>query len=113
MRTGQPSTQKWITTTPTVLDGKPRVKDTRLGVHFLAAQVVDGESDPQAIAEQYDISTEAVRAAVDYYQSNPEKMASIERQRKALCEEAERNPAIPTTPAELEAFGTKTRSVSD
>ena len=108
MTAGQPSTQKWITTTPTVLEGKPRVQDTRLGVHFLATQVET--SDPQTVAERYEIPVEAVRAAVEYYRSNPETMASIERQRDALFEEAETHPAIPTTPAELEAFATNTRS---
>jgi len=113
MTVGQSSTEEWITTTPSVLDGKPRVKNTRLGVHFLATQVLEGEEDPYAVAEKYGVSGEAVRAAVDYYQSNPEKMASIERQRKALFEEAEQNPGVPTSPAELAEYGTKTRSASD
>ena len=113
MSTEQPSTTTWITTSPTVLDGKPRVKDTRLGVHFIVTQIISGNSGVEAVADQYSLPVEAVQAAVDYYHSHPEKMEAIDRQRTALVEEAKRNPAVPTTPSELADFGNGTRSASD
>jgi len=113
MTAAQPSTEEWITTSPTVLDGKPRVKNTRIGVHFLATQIVEDESDPDTVASQYGIPSEAVQAAVDYYYNHPEKMAAIDRRRAALFEDAEQNSTIPTTPEELADLASGARSTSD
>lgn len=113
MAVEQPATTEWITSSPTVIDGKPRVKGTRIGVHFLATQVTARDQSASEVADSFDIPVAAVEAAVDYYQSHPEMMASIERRREGLLEEAERNPAVPTTPEELAAFGTENRSASN
>lgn len=113
MAVEQPSTKEWITSSPTVIDGKPRVKDTRIGVHFLATQVTERDRSASEVADRFDIPEAAVEAAVEYYRSHPEMMASIERRREGLLKEAERNPAVPTTPEELAAFGTENRSSSD
>lgn len=113
MSVEQPSTKEWITSSPTVIDGKPRVKGTRLGVHFLATQVMEDNCSASGVSERYDIPVEAVEAAMEYYHSHPEMMDSIERQRDGLLEEAERNPSVPTTPEELAEFTTESRSVSD
>jgi len=113
MSVEQPSTKEWITSSPTVIDGKPRVKGTRIGVHFLATQVVEGGRSPSSVAESYDIPVAAVNAAVEYHRTHPDRMDSLERRREGLLEEAERNPAVPTTPEELAEFATESRSVSD
>jgi uncharacterized protein (DUF433 family) len=113
MSVEQPSTTEWITSSPTVIDGKPRVKGTRLGVHFLATQVVDDDCSASDVSARYNIPVEAVEAAVEYYDNHPELMNSIERQQESLFEEAERNPRVPTTPEELATFATESRSSSD
>jgi uncharacterized protein (DUF433 family) len=113
MAVEQPSTKEWITSSPTVIDGKPRVKGTRIGVHFLATQVTERDRSASEVADRFDIPVAAVEATVEYYQSHPEMMASIERRREGLLEEAERNPAVPTTPDELAEFGTDGRPTSD
>jgi hypothetical protein len=89
------------------------VKGTRLGVHFLATQVVDDDYSVSDVSTQYDIPVAAVEAAVEYYHSHPELMDSIERQRESLLEEAERNPSVPTTPEELATFASESQSASD
>mgnify|MGYP000297070879 CR=1 FL=1 len=113
MSVEQPSTTEWITSSPTVIDGKPRVKGTRLGVHFLATQVVGDDCSASDVSTRYDIPVAAVEAAVEYYHNHPELMDSIERQRENLLEEAERNPRVPTTPEELSTFATESPSASD
>jgi len=113
MAVEQPATTEWITSSPTVIDGKPRVKGTRIGVHFLATQVTERDRSASDVADSFDIPAAAVEAAVEYYQSHPALMASIERRREGLLEEAERNPTVPTTPEGLAEFGTETRSTSD
>lgn len=113
MAVEQPATKEWITSSPTVIDGKPRVKGTRIGVHFLATQVTERDRSASEVADRFEIPVAAVEATVEYYQSHPEMMASIERRREGLLEEAERNSAVPTTPEELAEFGTDGRPTSD
>lgn len=106
-------TPDWITSTPTVLGGKPRVKNRRLGVHFLATQVIDGEDDPEVVADRYDVPVEAVRAAVSYYYEHSEEMEDINRRRGEVLEEARNNPSVPTTPEELADLASGAQSASD
>jgi len=107
------SAEKWITSTPSVLDGKPRVKNRRLGVHFLATQVVDGGDEPEEVADRYSVPVEAVRAAVSYYYAHPDEMAAIEQRRTQILQEAHADPSVPTTPQELANFASGAQSVSD
>lgn len=106
-------TREWITSTPTVLDGKPRVKNRRLGVHFLATQVVNDGDEPAAVAARYDVPVEAVRAAVSYYREHPQEMAGIEYRRARLFEDAQADSSVPTTPEELADLASGPQTASD
>jgi uncharacterized protein (DUF433 family) len=113
MTVEESSIREWITSTPTVLDGKPRVKNRRLGVHFLATQVVEHENEPGAVADRYDVPVEAVQAAVSYYRENPQEMDQIESRRTKLFEQAQDDPSVPTTPQEMADLSSGSRTASD
>jgi uncharacterized protein (DUF433 family) len=105
--------RRWITATPEVLDGRPRIRGRRLGVHFLATQVSAEGQEPAAIAARYELPVKAVNAAVEYYQSHSDEMARINREREQLLDTAYNDPATPTSPEELAQMSTGARSASD
>jgi uncharacterized protein (DUF433 family) len=60
--------QTWITTNPSVLAGKPVVKDTRLSVSFLLGLLTEGWTETQILDNYPQLSREGLRAAIAYTQ---------------------------------------------
>lgn len=110
---GESPSSNWITATPSVLDGVPRIEGRRLGVYTVATQVADEGRDPTAVADRYDLPVDAVEAAVAYYHSHPEEMAAVEAARREQLVRAQADPAVPTTPSEVAAMVTREESASD
>lgn len=55
-----------IVSTPDVLRGKPRVKNTRIPVGLILGYLAAGSSVDQVIAEFPDLTSEDVAACLDY-----------------------------------------------
>lgn len=113
MATTRTSPDDWLTSTPDVLDGKTRIDGRRLSAHFIGTQVEGRGLSVTQVAEQYDVPTAAVRAAVEYYRAHPEEMNRISDRRAAVLREAERDSSVPTTPSELADMVAGSRSASD
>jgi len=113
MPTDELPARDWITATPSVLDGKPRIEGRRLGVRFLATQVADEGNSRVEVAERYELPVEAVDAAVAYYHSHPAEMGEIEKRRRETLARAQADPAIPTTPEAVADTVGGSRSTSD
>ena len=77
------SIESFITTTPGVVGGRPRIDGTRVTVQAIAMSYKSGTS-PEEIAFQYGyLSAAQVYAALAYYHANREEMDS------AIAAEAE------------------------
>lgn len=74
-----------IVKTDDVLGGDPRIDGTRVGVFHVYPRYVDGDDEPETIADGLDVSVAEVHAALAYAFHNPEEMRAIE----------ERDPAVP------------------
>jgi uncharacterized protein (DUF433 family) len=55
-----------IVSTPDVLRGKPRIKDTRIPVSLILGYLADGYNPQGIISEIPDITTEQIAACLDY-----------------------------------------------
>lgn len=69
-----------IVRTEDTLGGDPRIDGTRVAVLQVHELVVEGDHDPADVADQLDLSLEAVYSALAYYYANPEEMRAV-RQR--------------------------------
>ena len=56
----------YIISTPDVLHGKPRIKDTRIPVSLILGYLAAGYTTPQIIAEFPDLCHEDIVACLDY-----------------------------------------------
>lgn len=56
----------FITSTPDVLRGKPRLKDTRIPVSLILGYLAAGQSTAAIIQEYPDLQPEQVAACLDY-----------------------------------------------
>jgi uncharacterized protein (DUF433 family) len=77
-----------IVTTPDTLGGAPRIEGRRIGVHHIAARVVDGDESPMAVAAEYDLDIADVHRALTYYYDNPEEMRQVQAERQSVPDEA-------------------------
>lgn len=81
-----------IVRTPDVLGGFPRLAGRQIGVHHVLG-TLEACGDETEAADRLAISTEEVRAAVEYTEAHPDIMAEVEREREAslerVCERAE------------------------
>jgi len=73
-----------IVTTPDTLGGAPRIEGRRIGVHHIAARVVDGGESPMAVAAEYDLDIADVHRALTYYYDNPEEMRQVQADRQSI-----------------------------
>jgi uncharacterized protein (DUF433 family) len=73
-----------IVTTPDTLGGAPRIEGRRIGVHHIAARVVDGGETPMAVAAEYDLDVADVHRALTYYYDNPEEMRRVQAERQSI-----------------------------
>lgn len=58
--------QDYIESTPDVLRGKPRVKDTRISVSLVLGYLAEGYSVENIITEFPDLNEEQIAACLDY-----------------------------------------------
>jgi len=77
-----------IVTTPDTLGGAPRIEGRRIGVHHIAARVVDGGESPMTVAAEYDLDIADVHRALTYYYDNPEEMHRVQAERQSVPDEA-------------------------
>ena len=73
-----------IVTTPETLGGAPRIDGRRIGVHHIAARVVDGGEEPMAVAAEYDLDIADVYRALTYYYDNSEEMRRVQAERQSI-----------------------------
>ena len=58
--------KEYIISTPEVLRGKPRIKDTRIPVSLILGYLAAGNTYDQIIQEFPDLSKEQIMACLDY-----------------------------------------------
>jgi uncharacterized protein (DUF433 family) len=61
---------RFIELNPQVLAGSPVIRDTRISVYGIAETLAGGES-PEALAQEYEVPIEAIRAAALYAEAHP------------------------------------------
>lgn len=76
-----------IVRTDDVLGGEPRIEGTRVGVRHVHELVVDGGHQPADVADQLDLSLEAVYSALAYFYAHPDEMRAVRRAEEAAQEE--------------------------
>lgn len=72
-----------VVSTPAVLRGNPRLEGTRIGVFQLGRRVRTQNGSLDDVAEEFDLDTAAVEAAVEYYDEHPELMETLYAQHEA------------------------------
>jgi uncharacterized protein (DUF433 family) len=77
------STTVRIVKTPDVLHGKPRIEGTRVGVFQLGEAVRGQDWSIEEAADQFELASPQVRAALEYYDSHPELMDTLRTQKAA------------------------------
>lgn len=70
-----------IVSDPDVLHGEPRIDGRRISVRQLVELVEEAELSAQAVADRFELDVADVYAALTYFHSHPEVMASVERRR--------------------------------
>ncbi|TQQ83829.1 DUF433 domain-containing protein [Halonotius terrestris] len=73
-----------IVSTADTLGGAPRIEGRRIGVHHIAARVVDGGEAPITVAAEYDLDIADVHRALTYYYDNPEEMRRVQAERQSV-----------------------------
>ena len=76
-----------IVSTADTLGGAPRIEGRRIGVHHIAARVVDGGESPMTVAAEYDLDIADVHRALTYYYDNPEEMRRVQAERQSVPED--------------------------
>lgn len=76
-----------IVSTTDTLGGAPRIEGRRIGVHHIAARVVDGGEAPMAVAAEYELDIADVHRALTYYYDNPEEMRRVQAERQSVPED--------------------------
>lgn len=76
------TTKPRVVKTPEVLQGKPRIGGTRIGVFMIGESIRQGDQSIEDILVGYpDLSREQVAVALEYYDENPELMEYLRLQR--------------------------------
>jgi uncharacterized protein (DUF433 family) len=76
-----------IVSTTDTLGGAPRIEGRRIGVHHIAARVIDGGEAPMAVAAEYELDIADVHRALTYYYDNPEEMRRVQAERQSVPED--------------------------
>lgn len=58
--------KKYIVSSPDVLKGKPRIKDTRISVSLVLGYLAEGKSTQDIVTEFPDLKPEHIKACLDY-----------------------------------------------
>jgi len=75
-----------ITRDNDILDGEPRIDETRVGVRHVAARVIDSGQSPAYVADQLELSLAEVYEALSYYYGHVEEMRDLERENENAFE---------------------------
>ncbi len=70
----------YIVSTRDVLGGKPRIRDTRIGILNIDRWYFEQGMSVDEICDNYYVDKEGVEAAVKYIEENPEKIQQLKRQ---------------------------------
>lgn len=94
-----------IVSTGDVLGGAPRIEGRRIGVHHVAARVIDAGEQPTQVAAEYDLDLADVHRALAYYYDHPEEMRRVRRRRRDVPDDVRviRGPEDLEAPAEPDA----------
>lgn len=77
-----------ITHTPDVLDGKPRIEGTRIGVLHIHEMVREAGYTKEETAAQLDIDLEDVEHALEFYDTRPAQMRAWEQEKAETLQKA-------------------------
>jgi len=66
-----------IVSTPDVLRGKPRIKDTRIPVSLVLGYLASGSSHEEIVREFPDLTSEKIMACLDYARELAEFEAAV------------------------------------
>jgi uncharacterized protein (DUF433 family) len=66
--------------------GEPHITGRRISVRQVYALVEEGGTDPDAVAERYDLELAAVYHALAYYHDHPEEMRAVRDDRTEAVE---------------------------
>ncbi len=69
---------------------EPHVEGRRVSVLNIQGQVEENGTDPETVAEQFEIDVADVYHALAYYHDHPEEMAAVERARSEALRRTER-----------------------
>ena len=71
-----------IVSTDDVLGGAPRIEGRRIGVHHVAARVLDAGTPPEQVATDYDLELGDIYRALAYYYDNPDEIREVRARRR-------------------------------
>ena len=63
--------------------GEPHIRGRRISVRQVAALVEERETDPETVADRFDLDVADVYHALAYYHDHPGEMQAVEREREA------------------------------
>lgn len=70
----------------TEIEDEPHLEGRRLTVRRIGALAEKRGLNPETIADRFDLTLEAVHAALAYYYAHPDEMAALESERRARTE---------------------------
>ena len=62
--------------------GEPHIRGRRISVRQVAALVEERETDPETVADRFDLDVADVYHALAYYHDHPGEMQVVERERE-------------------------------
>ena len=80
-----------------VLHGEPRIEGRRISVRQLAQWVEESGVSARAVADRHDLDVADVYAALAYYHSHPDEMATAARRRREYEQRARDAGAVSLT----------------
>jgi uncharacterized protein (DUF433 family) len=78
------------------IHAEPHIRGSRVTVRDVLARVEQRRLSPELVAERYNLDTEAIYAAIEYYHRHPKEMRRVEeRHDRAKSEARERSSIVP------------------
>ncbi|ERH02973.1 MAG: hypothetical protein J07HN6_00291 [Halonotius sp. J07HN6] len=78
--------------------GEPHIRGRRVSVRQVAALVEERDTEPETVADRFDLDVADVYHALAYYHDHPGEMQAVERERtdaiKAIDDEIERPDGV-------------------
>ncbi|ELZ26514.1 hypothetical protein C475_08812 [Halosimplex carlsbadense 2-9-1] len=66
-----------------VMDGQPRVRGRRIGVHHVVGQLEAHDGDREQVAHLFNLDVDAVDAAVEYASEHPDVIEQVQQEKRA------------------------------